>query len=225
MSDEGNEQCGPCRVEGGVPVAKAKKAFVKIRTGYGLEMSFNDDYNQGDKSETQNIQIFTPNKQNTKGPHIMRFQDAPGNSSGLVFLRVAGNYFCITVDNHITVVGTEEEPASSIQYVTKYNVVYTKDAYVNVTERSHLFIAKDKILLLAGRDCPPPEGTPDEKLKQAEKSACLAPICVLKDGAIRASDRVFASCSPDASILSIFQLKPFFKDPPKDTPPPTPAAG
>jgi hypothetical protein len=226
MSDEGNEQCGPCRVEGGVPVAKAKKAFVKIRTGYGLEMSFNDDNNQGDTSDTQNIKIFTPNKKNTKGPNLMIFQDAPGNSSGLVFLRVAGNYVCITVDNHLTVVGDEEkEPASSIQYVTKYNLVYTKDAYINVTERSHLFIAKDKILLLAGRDCPPPEGTPEEKLKQAEKSACLAPICVLKDGAIRASDRVFASCSPDASVLSIFQLKPFFKDPPKNPPPPTPAAG
>ena len=223
MSDEGNEQCGSCRVGGGEPAAKAKKAFVKIRTGYGLEMSFNDESKQ-DQAENQNIVIYCPNKKNAKGPHIMRFQEAPPDSPGLVLLRVAGNYMCVTTDDHTTVVGNEKEPHSVIEYVTKYNLVYTKNAYINVSERDHLFLAKDRILLMAGADCPRFK-TLEEAKKFAEENKdksipldgpCLAPICVLKDGAIMASDRVFASCSPDATVLSIFQLKPFFKPPPKN---------
>lgn len=209
MSDEGNEQCGPCRVEGGNPVAKAKKAFVKIRSGYGLEMSFNDDSNQ-QTAENQSIQIYAPHKQNVNGPHIFRMQEATDPSPGLVFLRVGGNYINMTAINHYTIVGTNED-SSLIEFVTKYNLVYSKDAYMNITDTSHLFLAKDKIILLAGTDCPDPEGGP--------AGPCLAPVCVLKDGAIRASDRVFASASPDATVLSMFQLKPFYKEPP--TTPPT----
>lgn len=204
MSDEGNEQCGSCRVEGGVPKSKAKKAYVRIRTGYGLEMNFSDDSNQ-EIAENQHIQIFSPHKGNIKGPHILRFQESAPSNSGLVLLRVGGNYVCYTVDNHYTVVGTEDDPNNLVEYVTKFNVVYTKNAYVNVTEKSHLFLAKSKIFLLAGEDCPSPEGI---------LGPCLAPVCVLKDGAIRASDRVFASASPSAPVLSIFQLKPFYKTPP-----------
>jgi Type VI secretion system/phage-baseplate injector OB domain len=204
MSDEGNEQCGSCRVEGGVPKSKAKKAYVRIRTGYGLEMNFSDDSNQ-EIAENQHIQIFSPHTGNIKGPHILRFQESAPSNSGLVLLRVGGNYVCYTVDNHYTVVGTEDDPNNLVEYVTKFNVVYTKNAYVNVTEKSHLFLAKSKIFLLAGEDCPSPEGI---------LGPCLAPVCVLKDGAIRASDRVFASASPSAPVLSIFQLKPFYKTPP-----------
>lgn len=209
MCDEGNEQCGPCRVGGGTPVPKAKKAFVKIRSGYGLEMSFNDDSNQ-QTAENQSIQIFSPMTGNAQGPHIMRFQEAPADLPGFVFLRVAGNYLCTTNINHITIVGNEDYKGSMVEYVTNLKLVYTKDAYINITETSHLFLAKDKIILGAGEDCPPPEGV------EQEPGPCILPVLVLKNGAIAASDRVFASASPAASVLSIFQLKPFFKEPPQE---------
>ena len=207
MCDEGNEQCGPCRVEGGVPIAKAKKAFVKIRSGYGLEMSFNDDSNQS-TAQSQSIQIFSPMTDNAQGPHIMRFQEAPPNSPGLVFLRVAGNYICTTNINHITIVGNDDYQGSMVEYVTKSKLVYTKEAYINITETSHLFLAKGVIILGAGTDCPPPpEG--------GDPGPCIMPVLVLKNGGIAASDRVFASASPAAPVLSIFQLKPFYKEPPQ----------
>ena len=63
-------------------------------------------------------------------------------------------------------------------------------------------------ILGAGTDCPPPpEG--------GDPGPCIMPVLVLKNGGIAASDRVFASASPAAPVLSIFQLKPFYKEPPQ----------
>ena len=211
MSDKGNEQCGVCRREGGEPVAKAKQAFVMIRSGYGLEVKLSDSSNQ-EKAENQSIQIICPHKQNTNGPHILQMQEATNPSPGVVLLRVGGQFLCLTVTDHLTIVGDKPDSTSDkIEVVSNQNLVYTKKAYLNISDTSHLFLAKDKILLLAGQDCPDPEGI-------QEPGPCLAPVCVLKDGAIRASDRVFASASPDASVLSIFQLKPFYEKPPEPPP-------
>lgn len=212
MVDETVEQCAPCRMDGGIPIPKAKKAFVRIRTGYGLEMSYNDDNSQ-EKTEQQYIQIFCPQKDNEdRGPHIHRYQEAP-SGPGLVFLRVGGNYIVSTYDNHITIVGDEEKnPSNLIEIVTRINLVYTKDVYVNVTDKLHLFYAKEVILLLAGQDCTPPPGCggcggPDP---------CIGAVIVFDfcTGCVRISDRVFASTSAKASPLSIFQLSPFIKCPP-----------
>lgn len=212
MVDETNEQCAPCRMEGGVPIPKSKKAFIKIRTGYGLEMSYNDDHSQ-EKTQEQYIQIFCPQKDNEeRGPHIHRYQEAP-SGPGLVFLRVGGNYVVSTYDNHITIVGDEEKnPSDLIEIVSRINLVYTKDVYINVTDKLHLFYAKEVILLLAGQDCTPPPGCggcggPDP---------CIGAVIVYDfcTGCVRISDRVFASTSAKASPLSIFQLSPFMKCPP-----------
>ena len=202
MVDEANEQCAPCRMEGGIPVAKAKKAFVKIRTGYGLEMSFNDEDSQ-EKTVRQYIQIFSPQYDNPAGPHIHRFQESPAGP-GLVFLRVGGNYVVSTFNNHITIVGEEDtNPADLIEIVSRVNLVYTKDAYLNVTDKLHLFYAKEVILLLAGQDCPGP----------VEVGPCFGAVVVYdySTGCIKISDRVFASTSPDSQQVSIFQLSPFMK--------------
>jgi intein/homing endonuclease len=207
MVDETNEQCAPCRMEGGVPIPKAKKAFVRIRTGYGLEMTYNDDYSQ-EETQQQFIQIFCPQKDNTeRGPHIHRYQEAP-SGPGLVFLRVGGNYIVSTYDNHVTVVGDEEKnPSDLIEVVTKTNLVYTKDVYVNVTDKLHLFYAKEIILLLAGQDCPDPQS--------GASGPCFGSVIVYdySTGCIKISDRVFASTSPCAPQVSIFQLAPFMKCP------------
>lgn len=212
MVDETNEQCAPCRMEGGTPIPKAKKAFVRIRTGYGLEMAFRDDDSQ-EETKQQHIQIFCPQKDNIeRGPHIHRYQEAP-TGPGLVFLRVGGNYVVSTYDNHITIVGDEEKnPSDLMEIVTRTNLVYTKDVYLNITDKLHLFYAKEMILLLAGEDCTPGD---DCGGGCGGPQPCFGAVIVYDfcTGCVKISDRVFASTSGNAQPLSMFQLAPFMKCP------------
>lgn len=207
MVDNTNPQCSPCRREGGVPNPESHKAFVRIRTGYGLEMHFGDDFSQKN-TEKQYIQIFAPQKDNkVRGPHIHRYQEVP-SGPGLVFLRVGGNYVVSTFDNQISIIGEALiNPADKIEIISRIKLVYTKDVYVNVTEKVHLFLAKEKIFLLAGQDCPVPN---------ADNGPCPGPVLVYVNGCVRLSDRVFASASQEAPAASIFMLKPFSKCPPPD---------
>jgi hypothetical protein len=206
MVDEANEQCAPCRTEGGSPIPKAKKAYVSIRSGYGLEISLNDDSSQ-EETQNQNIKIFAPQKDNEeKGPHIMLFQESP-SGPGLVMLRVGGDYICQTVDNHFTIVGTEEDPADLEEVVTGSNLVYTKQNYTNISDATEAFIANDMIMLLAGKDtCP---NMPDDYIGPIPAPVLVYDTCT---GAIRISDRVIASTSPNAPTVSIFQFSPFNKE-------------
>lgn len=209
MVDDTNEQCAPCRMSGGQPIPKAKKAFVRIRTGYGLEMTYNDDHSQ-EKTEEQFIQIFCPQKDNEdRGPHIHRYQEAP-SGPGLVFLRVGGNYIVSTYDNQISIIGDpDENPSDKIEIISRIKLVYTKDVYLNITDKMHLFYAKDVILLLAGED-----STGDDPCDNCGgPHPSVAPVLVYDvcKGCIRISDRVFASTSGDATPVSIFMLSPFMK--------------
>lgn len=209
MCDDTNEQCAPCRMDGGTPIPKAKKAFVRIRTGYGLEMTYNDDHSQ-EETQQQFIQIFCPQKDNEeRGPHIHRYQEAP-SGPGLVFLRVGGNYIVSTYDNQISIIGDpEKNPSDKIEIISRIKLVYTKDVYLNITDKLHLFYAKEIILLLAGEDCDP--GDPCGGCGGTDP--CIAPVLVydLCKGCVRISDRVFASTSGNASPVSIFMLSPFMK--------------
>jgi hypothetical protein len=78
-------------MEGGyAPVKKAKKAFVRIRSGYGLEILMKDENSQ-EQTVQQHIQLFCRKKDNKdRGPHIHRYQESP-SGPGLVFLRAGGN--------------------------------------------------------------------------------------------------------------------------------------
>lgn len=209
MCDDTNEQCAPCRMDGGTPISKAKKAFVRIRTGYGLEMTYNDDNSQ-EETQQQFIQIFSPQKDNEeRGPHIHRYQEAP-SGPGLVFLRVGGNYIISTYDNQISIIGDpEKNPSDKIEIISRTKLVYTKDAYLNITDKLHLFYAKEIILLLAGEDCNP--GDPCGGCGGSDP--CIAPVLVydLCKGCVKISDRVFASTSGNASQVSMFMLSPFIK--------------
>lgn len=201
MLDEENEQCSPCRRGGGVPSPKAKKAFIRLRSGYGIEILIKDDDSQ-EKTKKQHLQIFCPQKDNkVRGPHIMRFQEVP-EGPGMVFLRVGGNYICSTYDHHYTVVGDKEKnPSNKITIVSKHTLVVTERVYFNVAEL-HAFLADKIILLMAGKDCkPPPGGT--------ECGPCVFPVLCLSPKGITISDRVFVSASPDAACANIFQLVPF----------------
>lgn len=213
MVDEANEQCGPSRMSGGIPVAKAKKAFVKIRTGYGLELMMADSNSQ-ESTQQQYISLIAPQKDNIeRGQHSLTMQEAP-TGPGQVFLRVGGNYIINTYDQHTTIVGDfENNPANLSEYVSKSNYVYTKDAYINVSDRLHLFQARDNIFLLAGQDCNQP---PADCGGCGGDQPCIGGVLVFDfcKGCVRISDRVFASTSSRASQLSIFQLLPFRKVPP-----------
>jgi hypothetical protein len=210
MCDSENEQCAEDRMDGGIPESKAKKAYVRIRTGYGLEMSFNDSFSQ-ESTQQQSIKIYAPQKDNAeRGPHIHLYQESP-TGPGLVFCRVGGNYVCSTYDNHVTVVGDPDlNPSDLIETVSRKNVVYTKDIYANFTDKSHVFLAKEYTLLLAGQDCnEPPAGCGG----CGGPNPCIGAVLVYDycNGCIRISDRVFASTSAGAQQASIFQLSPFIK--------------
>lgn len=201
MCDDTNEQCSPCRMEGGEPVSKAKKAYVRIRTGYGLEMDFNDDHDQKN-TDAQFIRIFAPQKDNQeRGPHVHLYQEVP-SGPGLVSLRVGGNYLVTTYDNHYTQVGTEDNRSDLYENVTGQNLVNTYKDYINKTEQRHLFIAKEQIFLLAGEDC---TDDPNDCGGCGGTIPCLGSVLVYDycSGCIRLSDRVFASTSKNATPLSI----------------------
>lgn len=199
MIDHTNEQSSPCRSEGGAPTPKAKKAFVKIRTGYGLEILMKDQASQ-EETQKQHIQIFCPQYNNKeRGPHIHRYQEAP-NGPGLVFLRVGGNYVVATYDNHLTVVGDfEKNPSNLIELVSKFNFVYTKDVYINVSDQLHLFYNPNVILLLAGKECSPPPNSCD----CGGTYPCVGPVCVYDpcNGVVRLSSKVIGSYSQNDPCL------------------------
>lgn len=204
MCDEDNEQCGPCRKEGGIPVNKAKKGFVKIRTGYGLEILMKDESSQ-QRTQGQYIKIFAPQYNNkTRGPHIHIYKEAR-SGPGLVLLRVGGDYVISTYDDKVEVIGDIKNPSDKLEYITNNKLVYTKNLYINYTENSHIFYAKKNILFMAGEDCGP--------LPDGKKGPCVGPVLVYNPSTkcVSLSDRLFASTSENSQTASIFSFIPFCK--------------
>lgn len=225
MIDFLNDHSGPIRSEIGRPADesesqidwegraanKATAAFMRLRSGYGIQIELNDSYSQ-QETKQQYLELFTPNIScQDCGPHFMRFQelcvdgeDGTKKSDGYVWLRVAGTYLCQTCKDHVTFIGDKETyPSSKITIVTKDTFIDTEEYYMNMAQL-HYFHADELIFLLAGKDCPVPG--------QEEKEPCPMPVLVMnpKSGAIYASDRVIGSASPDAWPVSIFQFAPFY---------------
>lgn len=172
MIDHMNLQCSPCRKEGGLPTPKATKAYIQIRSGYGLEMKFSDDNSQ-EITQRQWIQITHPqcvspdtdDKCNSKkgcgyrGPHFLRFQGAPKGEAGIVFLRAGGHAIRQTYDKDIVLVGDKEcNPSDKFTYVSKKHIRATEDVDYRYSGELHILFAEKQILLMGGRDCPPAEG-------------------------------------------------------------------
>lgn len=171
MIDHLNKQCGPCRSEGGTPINQATRAYIQIKSGYGTEMRFNDDFSQ-QETQQQWIQIFHPqcagdsdNNCNAcpececRGPHIMRFQGRPKGEAGVIYLRAGGHSIRQTYDMDIVLVGDKEcNPSDKFTYVTKKFITASEDVHFRYTGELHIFFAEKKILLMAGRDCPPEDG-------------------------------------------------------------------
>jgi len=195
MCDDGNKQCGPERKQGGVPKPRAPRAFVLIKTGYGLSMRFGDDFDQVE-TQKQDITITNPQchcnettstapclgdfdpKCNKKyGPHIHQYLAAPQPNPGLVWLRVGGNYVINTIENMLTTVGDKEtNPSNKTVIVSKDYIIDVEKLYYNHADR-HVFFAEDKIFLLAGRDCPP-SGNQGEDCQEC--SPCVYPVIVAR---------------------------------------------
>jgi hypothetical protein len=203
LCDEENEQSSPCRKDGGTPIAKSKKAFVLIRSGYGGEIKI-DDANDQEKTDKQSIQIFSPQKDNKKrGPHIFRMQEKK-EGKGMVFLRCGGDYFISVHDDSVEVVGDpEKNPGDKIEIISRKKLVYTKDNNISISGKSHYLISDENIYLLAGKDCDGEFGL----------GPCTGNVLVYVNGCIRLSDRVYAAASRDANPASIFMLDPLIECP------------
>jgi hypothetical protein len=236
MIDENNDHCNKNRREGMIPDNKATDAFVRIRTGYGLEIMMADDNHQED-TQTQYLQLKAPQYDACCGPHLIRMQES--DECGYLFIRAAGDYVCATVCDHVTVVGTggkeeegrqEEEkdfceggckgPRNWFTAVSKHSVHYSCNFYFNKSEIA-AFVADKVILLLAGKDCPPP---PDSETMEC--GPCVGRVAVLvgdpETGQARlvASDRVFASASLEAPCITQFMLGPNARCGGENCPPP-----
>jgi hypothetical protein len=228
MCDEENEQASPDRTEINKPnveetddvdpttraQSRARKAYVHIRSGYGLRIEMNDENSQ-EKTQAQNIQIISPQTDNTeRGPHLIRLQETP-SGPGQVTIRVGGDYHINTYDNHYTIVGSEDNPSDKITVVSKNTYHQSDINYINRSELA-LHIAEDKIFLIAGQDCPIPEGgNPEQIVEEALKGPCTFPVLCYQpgppgqSGKVLISDRVYVSSSPESVLPSIFDLSPF----------------
>lgn len=200
LCDHENEQSCVPRCGNIQPINKAKKAYVMIRTGYGMHIMMNDSTDQ-QKTTEQYTQIFCPQKDNRDaGPHMLHFQEVP-SGPGQVFLRTGGYYIISTRNEMVTYVGDPERmPADKANFVSRNYIEYAKEGYMNIAD-SHLFFAKKQIALLAGMDCPNSDGEPNQ-------GPCPAQVVVYFNGRLRISDRVIASCSQDATTANIFMLDP-----------------
>ena len=226
MSDVDNLQSQE-RKEGGTISPTAKNAFIRARTGYGLEIMMGDWYEQKDCNR-QFIQLLAPQKKVCAGPHIIRMQEDPGG--GQILIRAGGDYICHTEKDHYTVVGGGNQSAvaagnvptlqtdfcdggcygtrNMITIVSRHTLHSSCRGYVNIADL-HLFIAEKRILLLAGKDAKDPDS--------GECGPTMWPICVLQGNRVVASDRVYASASGKTGddpgkppqVVSIFNLRPF----------------
>jgi hypothetical protein len=150
---------------------------------------------------------------------------------GFIFVRAGGDYMCITEGDHITVVGVGEStpeddfckggclgPRNWFTAVSQHSVHWSCNFYFNIAD-IHAFLADKIILLMAGKDCPPP---PDSE--SLECGPCVGPVAVLlgdpktRTTRLVASDRVFASASLESETIPISAL--LFKNKGINCPPP-----
>jgi hypothetical protein len=179
----------------------AKNAFIRLRTGYGIEIRMQDDHSQ-QNTDRQYFEILSPQKDNTqRGPHVIHMQEQP-EGPGQVYIRSGGDYINMCYDNSFEVVGDiEENPGDKVEYVTRSKIMYTKDLYYNKSGL-HCFFADQYILLLARDACMDPSGN---------CGPCMYPVVVTCDGipdiitelfGLKASEFVFASAKACPGDLS-----------------------
>ena len=197
--DDGNQQSSPVRDGCAKPGAYSKKAFVRLRSGYGLQLLMSDAQDQ-QKTDQQYIQLQAPQKDNLqRGPHMLHMQERP-TGAGQIFLRAGGDYIVYSYDSMVEVVGDyNENPSNKLEFVSNMKVVSVKDVYYNKA-KTHCFWADDYIFLLAGKDCAETGDAGDASPNT--QGTCVYPVVVAHNGipeyisamcGIKASEHVFAS--------------------------------
>lgn len=208
MVDDTNKQCSPERAGCGKPATNARKAFVRLRSGYGLSITMSDAESQTD-TDQQFLQIMAPQKSNkARGPHMLHMQER-ATGPGQVLLRAGGDYIVYSHDHMVEVVGDEQFPSNKLEFVSRQKIVNVKDVYYNKA-KSHVFWADDHLFLLAGQDCETlgglassPERTPGPCVYPVVVACQAIPEYITAMTGIKASEHVFASAvRPDSSCTS-----------------------
>ena len=194
MTDETNEQKSPTRQDGGVPVneANSNKNYIRLRTGYGIQIEMNDSLTQKQETQFQFYQLFCPQYTAPYGPHIHHFQEL--ETGGFVFLRAGGYYVRSIALDELDIVGDEDIIANKFTKVYGNFLIDVDLIYFNHASL-HFFFAEEFIFLAAGRDCP----------GENEDGPCIFPVVVWDGLGLTISDRVFASASQDApAVIPMF---------------------
>ena len=151
MCDEGNKHCSGERTGCTQTGPYAKKAFIRLRTGYGIAYTAYD----GDQTKTdcQYLQLMSPQKDNLiRGPHVLHMQER-AHGPGQVFLRAGGDYIITLMIRWLRLSGVEKDnPSDKMEFVSKNKLVSVKDVYYNKCGTA-VFWADDYVFLLAGQDC------------------------------------------------------------------------
>ena len=224
LCDGGNLREYPCRRDGAVPEPKATAAYMQLRTGYGLSIRMDDSSDQN-KTLGQYISITAPQKtiENGSRPHQITLREGfeGVEESGYIQIRSGGNLFLYAEENAL-----EYVKGHKMNYVATNRFDYTEQTFYHKGKGNHVIQFDEKIYLLAGRDYPPippdeaenppPENVLQIDLNQATDDAtatdpdqCIPgvfPVLVLVNGCVRASDRVYASCSNSASGIGLGAL-------------------
>ncbi len=198
--DDTNRQCDSDRKGCAKPGPYAKRAFIRMRSGYGLTFTM-CDFNDQTKTDAQYIQLMAPQKDNlVRGPHVLHMQERK-QGPGQIFLRAGGDYIVYSYDKMVEVVGEEKDnPSDKIELISKNKLVSVKDVYYN-RNNTTVFWADKYIFLLTGQDV-------------AENTPTIYPVCVAFQQipeyvsavtGIKASETVFASAlkEPDNSCEGI----------------------
>lgn len=192
MSNEGLQFCGDVpRKSQDDPLTQdeinSRKAtqpgfngYVKLRTGYGLQLLMQDKDIQS-KTSNQFITLTAPQTTNTvRGPHLLGMQESE-TGAGAVFLRSGGVYYNFSYDASIEVVGTpDQNPASKFSTISQNYLIDAK-GYYYLHAKNAMILSDDKIFLLAGKDCDRSDSpTAEELARQAEIRLANETITQLK---------------------------------------------
>ena len=220
MCDDGNVNPKDIRKENFNNDNLATNAYIRMRSGYGLEFTMADVASQR-KTQNQYIQIFCPQTDNTeKGPHFMQFLETP-KGPGQIVLRAGGNYLEFTVDDSYEVVGYNTDPNDSKKSIPTggnkvtfasgdiYTIAELKSNVV-VSEQFEYHWAKKQGYYLAGEDYPILD---DQGNDTGEKGPGVFPVVVfvptidpktkkINGGFLRISDRIYSSVSPEGGFVT-----------------------
>lgn len=194
MVDETNKQCSPDRNGCAKTGPYSKKAFVRLRSGYGITVTL-CDFGDQTKTDQQYFQIMSPQKDNlVRGPHVLHMQERP-TGPGQVFLRAGGDYVVYSYDKFVEIVGEiKDNPSDKMEFISRHKLVSVNNVYYNRCKTA-VFWSEDFIFLLAGKDCEPksPVGQGQPCCYPAVVAFQQIPEFVSAVCGIKASEHVFMS--------------------------------